>query len=452
MAGKYKNLEDYMNSFSSVEEKIKAMVAIKSATITERIPQLEEGEYETLFTSLIFPTDNKEGEPLHVDRKESLKRLKLLYELQGKAHEKAEEEHKMWTLFGEDVYKKLHRPEEQTEVAVNFCHYMTSKANNEHSVIMSIFVNLYSSPLYEQLMSTSLSETSLQEEIVSWYGNEYTKKFMTGDTIKGQDPSVLPGFTDHKVKCVSQWVQYECAAGTDMPWLSKEEKRSYDLKVYGKVGVWTKDAAELRKKMGELHKVYEDMEAHMKSAMWDSSDYKNMIDSMKKVSDYYKEHVNSGKELTGKEKSDCTKLMNAAMKNAVTYIDSHISARVTPNGKRRFDAAMMITGICNMDSASKIKEIVDRERGEKSDQLVNFSELAKKYHTKLDTPFAYRWMRRSEEVLNNTRYQEYLKNRTKETLKDNLEKEIFSNMEEKQPKKRLFRVREHRKMQKEHSL
>lgn len=423
MKRKFKSLTDYINSIESTEDKIRTLIDVMNSSLSETIVQKEANEFKNVLNSILFVADNKEDEPLHINKEESLKRLDMLFKIQAEYHEKAIEERNWWELYVENKCKDTNYTAEQKKTMGDFYHYMTSEANNMHATITSLYFNIYGSESFNQLASQLEDGETIYEGIefdkknnigafaermeyrINEVGNDYSKNFMNGETVKVNNPILLDRLMQNpisaeEVKCVSEWIQYESATSKEKPWMDEDQIRDFNIKVYGKTGIWTKNPDEMEKKMQQINSILEDLDKHMNSTLWDSDEYKHMFNSLKAVTNKYKELTANGNHVDTKNATKCRNLLNEAMKNAADYVGTHITERVTPNGKARFKAAMSVVSVCNMDSATAIKEIVDKVRGPKSEQKVNFEAIAAKYSAKLDKPFAYEWMRTRDEVKN----------------------------------------------------
>lgn len=424
MAKKFNSLADYIESFETTELKIRALVNVMNASVTEN---LGTDEFNEVLNSVMFPTDNIEGEPVHINKEESIKRMDMLFKIQGEYHKNAIEERAQWERFVEDNFKDNGYSDEQKSIMCDFYHNMTSKANNMHSTIMSLYFNLYDTPGFIKLSSqiedgeelfdgitfekkNPLNAFALrQEKHIMAMGNTYTRAFMNQDTTKNKEPINVPELSElykngkntltaTKAKLVSQWSQIESAASQNLPWKDEHEARDYKLAVYGKAGIWTDNLGEVTNKMKQISTIYKDMVSNMGSRFGDSDEYTKMMASLKAVSDKY-DQLN-GRDIASDEKKKCKDMLSLAMKNAIKYAGSHITSRITPNGKARFNASMLVVGVCNMDTAAAVKDITDEVRGVDSPQKVNFEKTASKYKIELDKPFAYESMRAKDKVKN----------------------------------------------------
>lgn len=419
MPKRFNSLTEYINSFETPELQIRALLEIRNSALTSQVVEKEKNELDHVMFSLIFPADNKPSSSLHINKEESLKRLDILYRIQGELNQEADKEHKQWELWADDKYKNSSVTADVKDAASHINHYMTSKANCMHSTLTSVYFELYNSPSFEQLVSqledgemiydnikldksNALEAFSQRQQYhVSILGNEYTKDFMT-QSIDEKEIAKVPGMNAEDAKNVSQWAQFESATNKFFPWMTDEETRDYKLTTFAKAGIWTRKPDEIYNKMGQLNTIYEDMNNSMISTLWDSDDYKKMKDSLKAVADKYKELSKTTKTIDPKDLKKCKGLLAEAMTKATKYAGSHITGRITPNGKKRFEGAMTVVAACNMDSATAMKEIVDDVRGKDSDQKVDFSAYAAKYKIKFDKPIAVDSMKTRDKLFNSS--------------------------------------------------
>lgn len=164
------------------------------------------------------------------------------------------------------------------------------------------------------------------------------------------------------------------------PWLKGKEFHADAIKNITNANI-SEDLSfdEMKVAATNLVALCKEMKTKMKSTLYDTQSYKDMIAALD--SDWIKRAAAGN--VTEENKDDLKNALKDVMSKCGAYVSSHATNRTSENGKKRFKAAMAALGVIDMNIAELVNREVDAVRAkEKTPQHIDIKAVQKEYGVK----------------------------------------------------------------------